>query len=96
LRAHAPHISPETNALLQRMMAVDPQERFPDFNSVAAAAARIPALLAERRKEEEDRLRDMEQEAARQVRKRMHLRWLVTAGCIALAVAALLIYREMR
>lgn len=77
VRQYADHISAETAWMLRKMMAMEPGDRYPDFDSLTAELVEIPEILeADRLQKQQERER-LEEEAAwlrhRQLRRRRML-----------------------
>ena len=98
-RQHAPHLSKATATMLMRMMAVDPEERFPDFQAVRERIQKILNRFEENRKKkaleekEAEKARLAAEEALNQ-KKRMKKRLgMVACGIgVLVALGALLVF----
>lgn len=91
IRRVQPHFSREISDILRRMMATDPEDRYPDFLTLAEEINSLPLKLeAERvRKELETKRREAEAEAIRQQEKRRHL---LVIGCGLLIILIIYVY----
>jgi serine/threonine-protein kinase len=91
LRRVAPHFSKDLSALLRRMMATDPEARYPDFETLAEEINSLPLKLeAERVRQEQERKR-LEEEALA-IRRHEQRRHLILIGCGLLIILIIYVY----
>jgi serine/threonine-protein kinase len=81
IREYASHISPATAFLLRKMMATDPEKRFPTFDAVAAEVEEIISDLEEQALLDEQHREVLEFEAKEMHRLQVKNRILVV-GCV--------------
>lgn len=86
IRRVAPHISFQTGLLLQKMMATEPQDRFPNFDAVAVEIEEILLELEAYAYEEEAR-REQLQEQAFQIQHQEKIARFMMVGAVILVLA---------
>ncbi|MDF3128015.1 serine/threonine-protein kinase [Kiritimatiellaeota bacterium B1221] len=91
IREYASHISGSTAFLLKKMMATDPDDRFPTFEAVATEIEEIMVELETYEIEEEERRERLEEEAHVLQHEEMKGRVLVV-GCVIVATIIGYIY----
>lgn len=80
IRSVSPHFSKDLALTLQRMMAMDPEDRYPDFKTLAEEINALPLKLEAARLRKERELRRMEEEAG-QIRARQRRKKMLVLGC---------------
>lgn len=80
---YAPHISEETSAFLQRMMASEPRQRFPIFSKVVSELEELIDVLEDRYASEDLYRKGLETEAYDLHQQRIKNRFIVV-GCVIL------------
>lgn len=91
IRLYAEHISDATAFLLMKMMATEPEDRFPSFQAVAAEIQDLMTELENAALEEEQRRLQLEEEAKQLQHEEMRGRVLMV-GCVIVAVVISYIY----
>jgi len=92
IRLVAPHISRRTALMLQRMMATEPEGRFPDFPSVAAEIEKIIDDLEVQAEEEEAQRESLEEQAQFILHAEHRNRLIIIGSIIVLSIIGFLYF----